>query len=161
MSDTARVHGAGGLTQVAGLKSLELFLKMLPQNIQRRVIRKALRKAAVPIVKQTRKEARKVAKSPFTPGYKRKKGKHLYASVGTRLKTYTKGGVVFLAAGFMHREGGYHGHLVEEGHRIVTGGTIASKSGGKAGITAGGKRWLESHGLTKGRMPIAAIHEWG
>lgn len=39
-----------------------------------------------------------------------------------------------------------HGHLVEEGHRLVKGGTVGHVRGWSAGITARGRRQLEQAG---------------
>ena len=109
------------VAEVTGTREFTTFLRQFPGTMQRKVLRTALSKGAGPVMKATRKEARKVARNPFTPGYKRTSGKHLYATVRKRAKTYTKGGVVFVTAGFAWK-GGRHGLLVEEGHKTKGGG---------------------------------------
>lgn len=109
-------------TKVTGMREFTAFLRRFPVTMQRKVLRTALSKAANPVVKQTRREARRVARNPLTPGYKRTSGKHLYSSVGRRAKTYAKAGVVFVAAGFMNKKVGNRGLWVEEGHKTKTGG---------------------------------------
>ena len=109
------------VAEVAGMREFTAFLRQFPGTMQRKVLRTALGKGAGPVMKATRKEARKVARNPLTPGYKRTSGKHLYSTVKKRAKTYAKGGVVFVTAGFAWK-GGRHGLLVEEGHKTKGGG---------------------------------------
>ena len=137
---------------VEGIEPLMNVLRKLPTNVAGKLVKPAMREAGKLLQGQLRSNAIKQLAGATSRGYKRKSGKHLSASTGTRAKMYRKGTSVFVAVGFAYKEGGYHGHLVELGHQNVKGGTL-SVQGRKAGVTAAGNRWLAQHGLEKALMP--------
>jgi len=153
--------------QIEGLEPLLKTLADLPAKTAMNVLRPVLEEAGNMVAGRTQMAAFLVLKAAEQKGYKRKTGKHLYEAANIRVKMYRKGtqsgsgrgGTVFVAAGFKWPEGS-HGHLVEEGHRIVTGGTVAQpavlgkfgetiKRASTPGITAAGKRWLNQQGWVK------------
>ena len=71
--------------------------------------------------------ALRILRAAEAKGYRRKKGKHLYQTIGHRLKYYKNKASILVAVGPIYRQGGWHSHLVEFGHRIVRGGTLAPK----------------------------------
>jgi hypothetical protein len=101
------------MSDVLGEKELRAVLNELGPRIERKVTRGAMSDAAAPIVKAARGNARA-----------RKKTGNLAKSAGKRVKSYAKDGVVYVAAGYLYTKGGFHGHLVEFGHRIAKGGTL-------------------------------------
>ena len=115
---------------IAGAAELVKMLTQLGPRIERKITRGAMTMAATPVVRQIKANA----KGMVAGGAKRKHGKpHLYQTIGKRTKTYAKKGVVYVAVGPLYKLGGYHGHLVEFGHRIVKGGSIARISGKQRG----------------------------
>ena len=132
--------------KITGLEQLQENLKLLPQRVQNTVVRDALEAGGAVIAFAARMGAYRILRMAESWGYKRKKGKHLYETIGTRAKMYRQGVTSFLAVGPLYKEGGYHGHLIEFGHRIVRGGTL-SKPGIMPGITARGKRQLKTLGV--------------
>lgn len=62
---------------------------------------------------------------------------NLKRAMGSRIKRYTEN--VYAAVGPLWA-GGQHGHLVEFGHRIVTGGTVARIGSTSAAKSKSGKR---------------------
>ena len=132
--------------QIQGLEPLLKVLAGLPSKVAMNVMRPAMEEAGNIVASATRINAMKVLRDAESKGYKRESGKHLYEAIGSRTKMYQKGGSVFVGSGFQFKAGGFHGHLVEKGHRIVKGGTLL-REGRQADISAAGKRWLESHGF--------------
>jgi len=134
-----------------------------------KVIKKAMREGPKVFIAAAKANARKHKNK------KRKEGKHLYQSIGMRLRVFSKNDFIFVAAGGLYQQGGYHAHLLELGHRIVRGGTLerstkidkssylrqlkqrvftragwllgADERTQLPGITAAGKRWLNKLGL--------------
>jgi len=109
---------SGEAMTLEGVDKVNAVLRELGPRIERKVTRGAMSGAATPVVKAARANART---------HKRSGG--LAKSAGKRVKTYTKNGVVYVAVGYLWKKGGYHGHLVEFGHRMVVGGTIRRDSG--------------------------------
>jgi len=114
----------------AGFKELERALKLLPDRIQRRVMRTASTKAARPIVKAAKANARRT-----------KTGRKLLAkSIGQRSKSYTATQTIVTVIGprwGFKQEVGRTGagkaiyedpakiaHLVEHGHVLAIGGNV-------------------------------------
>jgi HK97 gp10 family phage protein len=128
------------MTAVMGERELRAVLNELGPRIERKITRGAMGAAAGPIVKAARKNARA---RKITGG--------LAKSAGKRVKTYTKDGVVFVAAGYLWKQGGYHSHLVEFGHRIAKGGTL--KRLGKHATGASKVTKLRGVGKVVGRVP--------
>jgi len=167
--------------QIEGLEPLLKTLAALPAATALNILRPALETAGGMLAAATRMHAMKVLRDAESKGYQRKTGRHLYESANTRVKMYRKGatasgsgqgGTVFVAAGFALKQGGYHGHLVEMGHRVVKGGSIETsperdefgkitRRGHSAAITAAGRRWLESHGYQKGNYRIWSLGRRG
>lgn len=144
--------------QIEGLEPLLKTLAALPAKVAMNVLRPALETAGGMVAAAARMNAIQVLRDAESKGYSRKSGKHLYEAIGSRTKMYQKGNTVFVGSGFLPKAGGFHGHLVEEGHRIVKGGTMAReqvlnefgqivKKARAADISAAGKRWLEAHGF--------------
>jgi len=106
-----------------GDKELRRLLGQLGPRIARKVTRGAMNKAATPIVRAAKRNARKLG----TRG-----GRQLAKSIGKRAKTYTAQGVVFVAVGPRFPLGA-HGHLVEYGHRVAAAGSGTLKRIHKAG----------------------------
>lgn len=100
-----------------------------------------------PLLSKSKANAKSILAAAMARGYKRRRGKHLFESIGSRLRVYTNKGTTFVAAGGLYREGGFHAHLVEFGHKVVSGGTMA-RPGRKAGITAAGMRFLDENKIT-------------
>jgi len=153
---------------IDGLEPLLKTLAGLPSKVAMNVLRPALETAGSMVAAATRMHAMKVLRDAESKGYRRKSGKHLYEATGSRTKMYQKGASVFVAVGFQPKAGGYHGHLVEEGHRIVKGGTMARaevrdefgqivKKARTADLSAAGKRWLEAHGYVSKSTRINVI----
>ena len=101
------------MPDVMGDKELRAVLNELGPRIERKVTRGAMSAAAAPIVKAARRNARV-----------RRKSGGLAKSAGKRVKTYTRQGVIFVAAGYLWKKGGFHSHLVEFGHRKKGGGRV-------------------------------------
>lgn len=90
-------------------------------------IRSAMAEVMAPIVSS----AKAMVQQPGKPGYSPRHGKapgsrryrkHLRDTISTNVRVYNK--VVYGAAGPQYPAGA-GGHLVEHGHRIVTGGSVA------------------------------------
>ena len=113
-SNQQRLVGA----QVSGLKPLLRRLKVLPERMQRRVLRPAVTKASTPIVKKARRIA-PVGDGTTPDGRDRK---HLAKTITkTRAKLSRKTGSVMVVLGPAKGEAP-HSHLVHDGtqpHDIV------------------------------------------
>ena len=101
---------------ITGNKALAKTLRELGPRIERKVTRGACSAGVRPIVTAARQNARA-----------RKRTGGLAKSAGKRVKSYAKNGVVYVAVGYLWKKGGYHAHLVEFGHRIAKGGTLAAE----------------------------------
>lgn len=141
---------------VSGLPELKAGLEALRYRVQNKVVRKALEAAAVPITAAATANALRHRRQAEVRGYKDKDTLQLNRTIGTRVKTYRRGGTLFLAAGPLYKMGGYHGHLVEFGHRIVKGGTLA-EGGHTPGMSAAGKLWLRKVGLRAERESVESL----
>lgn len=134
---------------IEGVDDVIATLRALPSNVAGKLVKPAMAEAGDILRQQTRWEAYRQLQGAERAGYKRKKpGPHLYTTAAARVKTYRKGETTFVAVGFDYRKGGSHAHLVELGHRIVKGGTLA-KGTSPGGITAAGLRMLFAHGWDK------------
>jgi hypothetical protein len=163
---------ASSPVQIEGLEPFLKVLADLPAATAFNILKPALEEAGRMLSSQTRMYAYRVFREAESKGYKSKHPKHLHETAGVRVKMYRKGaqsgsgrgGTVFVAAGFKWPEGSY-GHLVELGHRIVTGGTVGQpavlgkwgqiiKPAQGPGISAAGKRWLNQQGWVKGKATM-------
>jgi len=102
-------------------RRLKRALKNIPEKVFKRTVGKAANKSMTPVSRKAKKLA------PKDSGDYRK-------SIGKKKKTYTRNKVVWVGVG--PRKGkpnAYLGHLIEYGHRIVSGGTVARVSGRRAG----------------------------
>jgi hypothetical protein len=151
--------GNGKITvKIEGIDSLLKLLNALPPNVSGKLMKPAMKSAGELLTMRARWNAYKVLRDAERRGYRRKQGRHLYETAGSRTKMYRKGETTYVAVGFNYSKGGYHAHLVELGHKIVRGGTLDRGSGRLPGITASGNRWIKSFGLMKGRIPKTALH---
>jgi HK97 gp10 family phage protein len=140
-----------------GDKELERQLKKMPDVLFQKTVSKAVSKAMTPINRQARANANAVKD---TGALKR--------SIGKRTRKYKKSGVVVGVVGVKrdHSETDDKGkkhvptnyaHLVEYGHKIAVGGTLAYESLGevfKAGATARkGKSGRRGKGENVGSVP--------
>jgi hypothetical protein len=132
---------------LTGLKPLLANLDLTSKQIGK-LAGDSLEYAAAPLESAISLNAMKILREAEARGYHRRKGRHLYQSVGCRVKYYREGSSVLVAVGPIYNRGGYHSHLVEFGHQIVKGGTL-QRSGHIAGLTAAGSRLLKSAGLKK------------
>jgi len=144
---------SGTAVKIEGLDETIRTLKALGARIERKILRQSLGKAATTFKKVAKKGAREILAAAQMRGYKRKQGQHLFQTVTSRVKSYTKNGVVYCAAG-PGKDLAPHAYLVEAGHRIVRGGTN-SKSGKTPGLTAAGRRHIRKMGFTLGEY-----YEW-
>lgn len=107
-----------------GEKALRKVLNQLGPRIARKVTRGALSKAADPIVRAARQNAKRLGSRRVAKGRTRKgvyliemrSGHQLARAIGKRVKTYTAQGVIYVAVGPRFPQGA-HGHLVEYGHK--------------------------------------------
>lgn len=148
-------------TVVVGIKELAKVFEQLPERLERKVLRAALKAGSKPLLTRARARAQRLARHEWRTLSTGKRLRvaswqdhdpssrtHLFETLGTRPKTYTRSGVVYLAAGPMYA-GGQHGHLVEHGHRMVVGGTVARIKGKAIGKT----RYAKNRALTgRGRV---------
>lgn len=108
----------------AEFKKLDKQLKRLGDRGYRKVVRKASAKAATPMVRAIRKRAKGSIKK----------------GIAKKTKTYNNG-TIFTIIGVS----GPHGHLLEFGHRLVAGGTIARLRGGKTPKAADPSKTGQGH----------------
>jgi len=141
---------------IRGLPEMQRALELIPKNIARGVVQDALSAGSQVICFAGKMNAYHILRQAEARGYRREKGQHLYETIGIRLKSYRAGTTQYIAAGPLYKEGGYHGHLVEFGHRIVKGGSMANKRGPGA-ITAAGARVLKSFGFKRGNYKIMSV----
>jgi HK97 gp10 family phage protein len=97
------------------IKKMRHAMNQLPKAVFKRQVRNAVKKAITPMKKRAQQLAPK-------------KSGLLKRSISSKTKTYKNTGNVVGMIG-----GGPHAHLVEFGHRIVTGGTAARISGKRRG----------------------------
>lgn len=156
---------ASSPVQIEGLEPFLKVLADLPAATAFNILKPALEEAGRMLSSQTRMYAYRVFREAESKGYKSKHPSHLHETAGIRAKMYRKGatasgsgrgGTVFVAAGFKWPEGS-HGHLVELGHRIVTGGTVGQPAVQGPGISAAGKRWLNQQGWVKGKATMSGL----
>lgn len=109
---------ASGQMQLIGDKALERVLRSLPEKVQRKVTRRAVTKAATPIVKAAR------TKAPRDSGA-------LAKAINKKIKTYTGTQTVVAIIGpdtktqvqykGKTRRPAYYAHLAHDGHITATG----------------------------------------
>lgn len=110
--------------KLIGEKAILALLKKLGPRIGRKVTRGAMNKAANPIVRAARQNAKRLGSRRIARGRTRKgvyhieirEGYQLARAIGKRVKTYTAQGVIYVAIGPKWPQGA-HGHLIEYGHR--------------------------------------------
>jgi HK97 gp10 family phage protein len=109
---------------VSGIQELNQAFKIMPAVMVNKIIRKAVRRAAVAFKAGMK---RNLVKSEDT--------KELQKSVS--ISTKTKGTFVSAAIGpdYKKIKGKPHAHLVEFGHRIAQGGTLERQSSHKTGAS--------------------------
>ena len=111
-------RGTFGSLKLTGDKELELLLVKLPEKVQTRVLKKAIRFAGKAIVKLQRDGIRRHNKS-----------KQLQKSIGTKLKTYRSGNTVLIVGprkGFVAENGeraDKYAIAIERGWRGLSGRT--------------------------------------
>ncbi|MFA5234972.1 MAG: HK97 gp10 family phage protein [Sulfurimonas sp.] len=137
------------VTQIEGLDALLKVLQQLPPNVSGKLVKPAMREAGDMLAGELHRNAYKQRVAAEGRGYKDRDNIQLNKTAGTRAKVYRKGSGFYVAVGFDYSKGGSHGHLVEFGHRIVRGGTLAGE-GRTPGITAAGIRFMRSKGFIKG-----------
>jgi hypothetical protein len=125
---------------MTGLASLMKTLAELPTKISNKLVKPAMQEAGNLLAGQARANAWRQLQGALARGYKDRDAVSLYATAGTRVKTYKKGETTFVAVGFDYSKGGSHAHLVELGHNIVTGGTAQRTWIKRVGLTAAGRR---------------------
>jgi len=103
-------------------KHLEKMLAEAPAKLRRKHVRRAVSFAITPVLKAARKLA------PRDTG-------DLKRYLKRKIKSYSKNATIFGMVG-PEKHKAPHAHLVEFGHRIVVGGTVARKDGSLKG---GGK----------------------
>jgi len=102
-------------------KRFQKIVKTLPEKVFKRHVGKAANKAMTPVSRAAKKLA------PKDSGDYRK-------SIGKKKKTYSRNKVVWIGVGPRH--GKAHsslGHLIEFGHRVVTGGSTTRIAGKRSG----------------------------
>lgn len=132
--------------KLEGMDSLLATLQALPTRVSNRLVKPAMQEAGSSLKDQLRWNAWKQLQGALGRGYKDKDSINLYRTTAARAKSYKKGETTFVAVGFDYAAGGKHAHLVELGHRIVTGGTQSKYQDKMPGLTAAGRRWLSQLG---------------
>lgn len=97
------------------LKRLERKLRDIPDKVLKKHARAASNQAMAPVVKEMKRTV------PIDEGILKK-------SLTKKQKSYPRQGIIWTGAG-SKKNMAPHFYLVELGHRIVTGGTVARKSG--------------------------------
>lgn len=138
--------------EIRGCKELEQRLQTLKSRVANRVAAAALGKACTPIVRS----AKQLSRRPMTASGRRYGG--LSKSLGKVVRKYHATQKILAVIGPLRgkayqREGKKEvpaniAHLVEFGHRVASGGTLAGKSGSKrrayksrrTGIAGGGRQ---------------------
>ena len=110
--------------RIFGDKALIAALNALPDRVYRKVVRQSMGRAITPMVRAMRKEAKR------HQGKTRKKGKHLWKTIGKQTRTYKSRSNILCTAG-PGWPAGAHGHLLEWGHRAV--GRAAGKWSRRSG----------------------------
>lgn len=106
---------------ISGMGEAKRLLDGLPDRVANKVVKAGLDDAAKIGVAAVKDEAKSHASG-------KKDHKRLYATAIVRAKSYQSGEVQYRAVGFAHPEGA-HGWLVEHGHRMVVGGSVARLRG--------------------------------
>jgi hypothetical protein len=162
MADVQTINAGPVTVRISGLEAARQIMRDFPAKLEKKVLRAALNKAAAIGQKAAREEAKKRSDSKgtyttiFNPTtgkierikyHKSVREKHLYESIGRRSKTLSASGMIRVSVGEISNMP--HGWLVEYGHRMVVGGTVARISGKQAGKAPKAKR----QGMTgKGRV---------
>lgn len=135
--------------QIEGVDGIVALLRKLPSNVAGKLVKPAMQRAGQMLTDKLHWNALQQLQGARARGYKDRDAFSLYKTAAARTKTYRSGNTTFVAVGFSYKAGGYHGHLVEFGHRIVRGGTLPH-GGSEGDLTAAGKRWLTAQGWVKG-----------
>jgi len=112
---------------VHGLDELKQFFKLLPFRLSSTIIRQALRDAAKIGVAALKDEAGQ-HEIHLNMRTLKSRAEHLSDSAVAVTRHYGGNGIEYTAIGFQWPKGAA-GWLVEHGHRMVTGGTVARLSG--------------------------------
>jgi hypothetical protein len=128
MADTQTINAGPVTVKISGLEEARYLMRDFPARLERKVLRGALNKAAVPGIAAARYEARKHSEARSRPY------PHLDETIGKRGRTKTSAGTITVSV--MEVEGIAHGWFVEHGHRMVVGGTVMRLNGRAAGIEA-------------------------
>lgn len=143
---------------ILGLEETLAALKTLGAQVEREATKPAIQAGANVVTVVARAEAKK-----HSPGAAERKitrkmtDPHLFEKVAFRLRTYQKGNVVFAAVG-EEAKGAQHAHLVEFGHRMVVGGSVARITGKQKGYAPPTKnKALRGAGRVVGQVPP---HPW-
>lgn len=143
-------------TQLTGVSNVVAVLRQLPTNVAGKLVKPAMQRAGQMLTDKLHWNAFQQLQGARGRGYKDRDEFSLYKTAGSRVKSYRKGNTTFVAIGFSYKAGGYHGHLVEMGHRIVRGGSLPhGRSPGD--ITAAGSRYLQKLGWKKGNWESGVV----
>ena len=127
-----------------GGNELAKLLTELGPRVERNITRTATKKAALVLIPAIEQRAMRLTRTKKRTG-------DLVASIGMRVKNYSKNGAVFVAIGPLYPKGA-HGWLVEHGHRMVVGGTVMRATGKRAGKTATAYSLKHGDRTGKGRI---------
>jgi hypothetical protein len=129
-----------GTVRIEGFEEADRLLAKIADPAERNKAFTAGLRAAGNVVKTRAKE---LVPKPGYPGDKPGL-KPLRDTLSVLVKQYSD---VWVAVVGPSRPAGRHGHLVEYGHRLVKGGTSSKRSDRTPGLTAAGRRWVESQGF--------------
>lgn len=117
MNDSTRLKKLNSASdRIGGMIGALKFLDQFPSEVQRKVLKPAMKAADLVGVRAAYAEAAK------HDNPERKRGVHLSATAGAA--EAARGSTVVGMVGYFGTSGS-HGWLVEHGHRIVSGGTVA------------------------------------
>jgi len=109
---------------LTGYREMERVLQQLPEKVQNKVVRQSIRAGARPLIRSMRSGASQVSS-------------RISQAIGIVVRRYRSGdlhvGVVGVRRGAKYKNISNIAHLLEFGHRMVVGGTVARISGRKAG----------------------------